>query len=394
MKILQVVGAYYPPFDSGGVAFAAHNVSKALAKRGHEVTVYTTNALSRDRLFQPKQTSYFQNGVNVCYFNNEVYKPSVQIYFSRELMAAIKESICSYDLVHVHEYRSYIALAIYHFATKAGIPYILQAHGELPRIKPRQELKLVYDLFFGYRLLKGATRVIALNQTEAQQYSTMGVRREKIEIIPNGIELENFAELPSKGCFKKKFNIPEEKKIILYLGRIHKIKGIDFLVKAYARLTKNMKFDNTILVIAGPDDGYLSEIRSLMKSLKIDDKILLTGPLYGCFKLEAYIDADVYVLPSRYETFPMTILEAVACGTPVILTKNCGAAEYFRDKVGLVVEPDSNHLAEALFEILLDPDKQNMFKENCKSLAEKFSTTNVVSKLEKVCEDVKYSGST
>ena len=116
--------------------------------------------------------------------------------------------------------------------------------------------------------------------------------------------------------------------------------------------------------------------------------MLITGPLYGRDKLEANVDTDMYVLQSRYETFPMSVLEAVACGTPVILTENCGVVEYFRDKVGLAVKPDSNHLREVVLEMLLDQDKQKSFGENCKTVAERFNISKTVSKLEQVYHEV------
>jgi glycosyltransferase involved in cell wall biosynthesis len=95
----------------------------------------------------------------------------------------------------------------------------LQVHGSLPRIGAKQQLKWIYDVLFGYRLLRDASKVIALTRVEAEQYRRMGVPEEKIAIIPNGIDLSEYAELPPKGVFKKKFNIPEDRKIILYLGQ-------------------------------------------------------------------------------------------------------------------------------------------------------------------------------
>jgi len=136
----------------------------------------------------------------------------------------------------------------------------------------------------------------------------------------------------------------------------------------------------------GPDDGYLGELEALTKALKIEDNVLISGPLYGKNKLEAYVDADVYVLPSRYEIWGMTVLEAIACGTPIVSTENCGIMEYFRDKVGLVVKPYSNHLGEALLEMLTNQEKQKIFRENCKTVIEKFSVSETVSKLEEVYE--------
>jgi len=212
------------------------------------------------------------------------------------------------------------------------------------------------------------------------------VPEKKIEIIPNGIDLSEYGNQPHKRTFKKKFGIGEDERTVLYLGRIHRIKGIDIFVKAFASVIE--KLDDVKLVVVGPDDGYLGELEALTKVLKIEDKVLILGPLYGKNKLEAYVDADVYALPSRYETFPMSVLEAVACGTPVILTENCGITEYFRDKVGLVVNPDSNHLREALLEILLDQDKQDSFRESCNTVIEEFSISKTVSKLEEVYEEI------
>ena len=116
MNILQVIGSFYPPFSLGGAAFVAHNISKALVKRGHDVTVYTTNVLSRDSLFHSEQNPIFVAGAKVYYFSNLIYKPSVYIYFSEELVKAVKENIANYDVIHLHEYRSYISLAVGYYA--------------------------------------------------------------------------------------------------------------------------------------------------------------------------------------------------------------------------------------------------------------------------------------
>ena len=386
MKVLQIISAFYPPYSSGGAAFVAHNISKALAKKGHKVTVYTTNALSREILFNPEQNPCNVDGVQVYYFRNMVYNPQIHIYFSKELVEAIKESIARHDIVHIHEYRSYVSMVTMHYAKKYDVPYVLQAHGQLPRIIEKKSLKRIFDAFFGCRLLRGSSKVIALSQMEAQQYRNMGVPEERIEIIPNGIDLSEYGDLPPEGSFKKKFSIVEDEKMILYLGRIHRIKGLDVLVKAFSNIVE--KLDDVKLVIVGPDDGYLSELEALIKALKIEHNVLILGPLYDRDKLEAYVDADVYVLPSRYETFPMAVLEAVACGTPALLTENCGIAEYFRDKVGLVVKPDSNHLSEALLEMLLNQKKRSIFRENCKTVIEKFNISKTVSVLERVYEEI------
>jgi len=391
MKILQVINAYYPPYSAGGAAIVVHNISKALAKRGHEVTVYTTNALSKDELFQPKKNPNYSNGVKVYYFGNQVYKPSVHIYFSKELVKAIKKAIANYDLVHLHEYRSYISLVTSYYAKKHDIPHILQAHGQLPRISAWRKLKRIYDVLFGYRLLRSASKVIALSKVEAEQYKAMGVPEEKIAIIPNGIDLSEYANLPPKGTFKRKFGIPEEKKIILYLGRIHKIKGIDFLIKAYAYLIEKMNCKDVVLVVAGPDDGYLSEAKALANSLRISDLVMFVGSLYGGDKLAAYIDSDLCVLPSRYESFPMALLEVYACGKPIIASNIGSLRELIIDgETGLLFEAGNfKQLAEKIRYLLSNRDKAIELGKKAKKLVEeKYSIGRITNMLEKLYRKV------
>ncbi len=112
--------------------------------------------------------------------------------------------------------------------------------------------------------------------------------------------------------------------------------------------------DDSKLVIVGPDDGYLPALKKLIKELKIEDKVLFTGPLYGKKKLEAYVDADVYVLPSIYETFPIAVLEAWACGIPVVLSDACGIARWAGGKIGIVIPTDVERLKDALREVLMN----------------------------------------
>jgi glycosyltransferase involved in cell wall biosynthesis len=383
MRILQVISTFYPALAFGGPVKVAYDICTELAKRGHEVEVFTTNAYDQTYNFKPKFREQIMNGFKVTYFKNILRYSN--LFISPEMIVELRKKLKEFDVVHTHFGRQAYDVVVGLFASRYGVPYVLQAHGSIPRIEKRFR-QCLYDAVFGYRILKNASKVIALSRVEAEQYMAMGVPDEKIAIIPNGIDLSEYAVLPSKGVFRKKFGIDDEK-IVLYLGRIHRIKGVDVLVRAFANIVE--KLDDAKLVVAGPDDGYLGELESLIKALKIEDKVLISGPLYGRDKLEAYVDADVYVLPSRYEIFGMTVLESVACGTPVILTEDCGIAEYFRDKTGLVVKTDSpSNLQEALLEMLMNREKQKVFRENCKTVMQKFNISETVSKLEKVYEEI------
>lgn len=395
MRILQICPISYPIYGASGSAKSAYEISKTLSDKGYEVLLFSTDrALGKGLLYSERTENY--NGVRILHAHRILSSifDKYNIYItSRKSILFLKETIRNSDIIHIHEYRTLQNVIAHKFAKKYGIPYVLQARGSLARIMSKQHLKWIYDVLFGYKLLRGASKVIALSQTEAEQYKSMDVPEEKIEIMPNGIDLSEYADLPPKSSFKKKFGIDDDKKIILYLGRIHKIKGIDFLVKAYAYLVKELKFNDTLLVIAGLDSGYLGELEQLLSSLKItgNNDILLTGPLYGKDKIEAYVDADFFVLPSRYETFPNVILEAYACSKPVIASNVESIPDIvLHGKTGLLFQAGNiQELAKAIIYMLIHPEEaEKMGREARKLVEEKFSLEKVVGSLEAFYEKI------
>ena len=293
----------------------------------------------------------------------------------------LKKELKYFDIVHLHNFRCYQHVITCKYAIKYNIPYIVQAHGSLPLIIEKQDLKKLFDIVWGNKILFKASKVIALTNVEAEQYKRMGVQEDKIEIVPNGIDLSEYEQLPRKGEFRRKYLIRDNERIILFLGRIHRIKGIDLLVDAFSDITR--KLEDCRLVIVGPDDGFLLTLKVQIEDLKISDRILFTGPLYDVHKIEAYVDADVYVLPSVYETFPVTVLEACACGTPVIVTNRCGIADVVDGVVGCVVNYDRNQLQNAILMILSNEELRKIYGEEGKKLVKKeFGWANLVKKIE------------
>ena len=389
MKILQVTKFFKPSWESGGPARVVYEISKKLVERGHEVTVYTTDGF-KSRLDVEKNKPVDVDGIRTYYFRN------LSSYLTRKMLLPIpyylpivaRKEIRDFDVIHTHEYRNMPAVVVHHYATKYGIPYILQTHGSVLPFFQKQRLKKIFDRFFGYRILRDASKIIASTKIEAEQYKQMGVNEDKIEIVPNGIDLSEYDNLPERGKFRKRYSIKEDKKMILYLGRIHKIKGIDLLVKAFSDLIKES--DDVRLVIVGPDDGFLSTLKKQIEDLNISNRILFTGLLPEKDTFGAYVDADVYVLPSVYETFPVTVLEACACGTPVIVTDRCGIADIVNNNVGYVVEYNKDQLQDAIFKILTNVELRRYFGEGGKKLVrEKFSWNIVVEHLEKIYDNVK-----
>ncbi len=381
MKILQVVPFFMPA--RGGSVIVPYNLSKELSKRGHEVTIITT-----DFEFDEEYAKSIEKEVEAISFHCIA---NIKLFLiSPSMKRWLKTNIKDFDVIHMHNFRSYQNNIIHHYAKKYCMPYVLQSHGSLPRIIEKQRLKKLYDWVWGNRILKDASKVIAVTKTEVEQYKEMGVDGDKIEIVPNGIDLSEYDNLPKRGEFRKKYAVREDEKIVLYLGRIHKTKGIDLLVKAFSELTE--KLNDIRLVIVGPDDGFLFTLKKQIGNLKISDRISFTGPLYGRNKLEAYIDADVYVLPSSYEIFSITTLEACACGTPVVITDRCGIADVIDGKVGFAVPYDKDQLRDAIIKVLGDDELRGRLGQRSRKLVmQEFSWDKVIGKVERVYEDCIHS---
>jgi glycosyltransferase involved in cell wall biosynthesis len=388
VRILFVTPYFYPAESFGGPVKAAFDVGRELVKRGHEVTVFTSDA--RDLKNKIAVESDDISGMRVYYFRNWSMFPVSfsKLFITPELPKRMNSDLKSFDIIHAHEYTTYQNAIVHRFAKKYGVPYVLQVHGSLP-MEGRKVRKWLFEVFFGRRLLRDASKVIALSQAEADQYQRAGVPDEKISIVPNGIDLSEYRDLPSKGAFKEKFGINCGEKIVLYLGRIHWIKGIDLLVKAFANVVREM--NGVRLVVVGPDDGYLAELEALIKSLKIENNVLISGPLYGKDKLEVYVDADLYVLPSRHETFPIGLLEAYACEKPVISSMVEGLNNLVIDNVtGFLVNcGDAKQLSCSIMSLLDDNCRAKKIGLGGKQFVkENFTVEKVADRLETLYNEV------
>lgn len=378
MRILQVIPAYPPSTGYGGAPIVAHKISKILVKRGHKVVVYTTDA--NDSNTRLKSKIRFMDGIEVHYYRNasNSLAYNYKIFISPKMVSDMKNN--KFDIIHAHDFRTFQNILVYFTARKFNIPYFIHPHGKPPLHKDKRSknLKYIFDIVIGNKILKNASKLFVLNQNEKEQYKFI-VKKDNIDIIPNGIDILDYNSLPPKGTLKDKYNIDIDHKIILYLGRIHKSKGLDILIKSFKRLLK--KTDKVKLIIAGPDDKYLDPLTKLATSLKIDDKILFTGFLSHRDKLAAYVDADIFVTPTFYG-FPLTFLESMACATPIITT-NAGDYMDGIDEVGLVVPYDEIKLKNALFRFLNNDYLRERMGINAKRLVKEYDWEKIVDKIER-----------
>ena len=178
--------------------------------------------------------------------------------------------------------------------------------------------------------------------------------------------------MPHKSNFAKKFPVLGEKYILLYLGRFHPKKGLDLLIHAFAKL--NLK--NSHLVLAGDGElNYLTYINNLIKKLGLGDRVLITGYLSEVDKLSALSSADLFILPSYGENFGLAVVEAMACGLPVIISDQVGIFREVHDaSAGLVIPCDAEKISDAILKISLLPDAGKSIGLNgAKLVSDKFT---------------------
>ena len=227
---------------------------------------------------------------------------------------------------------------------------------------------------------KGCTYT-ALTEVEKEQYLKMGVKKENIKIVPLGINLNEYDDLPQKGSFKSKHDIDKNDKLILFLGRIHEIKGLDLLVKSF----NEIKTDNIKLAIVGGDSGFKEELDKLIDQFNLNEKIIFPGVLTGQDKIEALVDCDIFVMPSRYESFTTSGLEAMACHKPLILTKNNHIHTWVNDNTGLTCEFDVDELADCMKTLLNNEELCKKFGDNGRKLIEeKYDWDKVTNQIDNI----------
>ena len=377
MKILQVI-AYFTP-RKGGDVNVCYNLSKQLAMRGHEVTIATS-----DHEFDKEYAdSIEQVGVKVIPFH--CIADICAFLVTPSIRKWMKFNINDFDLIHMHNFRSYQNNIVHYYAMQHKVPYILQAHGSVLRIVQRQFLKTLYDAVWGYRLLKNAIKVIAVTNNEVEQYIQMGVDQKKIVVISNGIDINKLNSKKNHGAFRKKIDINDER-LVLFLGRIHQRKGVDYLIRSFGRVLENE--NNAILVVVGPDDGYKRELERIIEELGIGNRVKFVD--YISNVSEAYTDADVLIYPAIYEIFGLVPFEAIICGTPVIVADDCGCGEIVKkaDCGYLVRYGDVDGLKNKIIHVLNNPDEaKKKVLQGQRYIYENLTWDKIVTKVEEVYED-------
>jgi glycosyltransferase involved in cell wall biosynthesis len=383
VRIAQVTPYFYPV--EGGVERHVYGLSRGLVERGHEVHVFTYIG---DRKGGKFCTNECIDGIEVKRFRSVFTLGEFARFWPGMVGELLKGG---FDVVHTHVYRHpHSDLSL--LASKAsGCTSVLTAHSPFPPLKIRRPLtRLIipfYDRTFGHISLRSFDTVISLTKSEADKLTSLGINHSKIIIIPHGVDSEHFEDVNAEN-FLTRFML-KEKKFVLYLGRINRTKGIEYLLHAFAKVAA--KHNDVYLVIAGgvterEEEEYMHKLLYETSQLGINQKVLFTGQLSEDDKLAAYQSCSVFVLPSIYEPYGIVLLEAAAHGKPLVAAESDGPSSIIEDGVnGFLVEPqNSSALAESLMCIIEDEDLAKRMGMAARALAYKHTWERVVDAVERV----------
>ena len=361
-------------------------MARAMVRRGHDVSIYTTNFNGADDLDVPLGVPVDTGGVSVTYF--QVHAPRFwETCFP--LGRALQADAGKFDLMHLHSLYMYHDRAGARAARRSGIPYIVRPHGTLdPYIwKRRRARKTVFEWWFQNRVLEQAA---ALHYTTRDEWRLAApvARNPCGFVVPNGLDTDEFASLPAKGAFRAMHPEIGDRPIILFLGRLNFKKGLDLLAPAFGRL--RAAGHDAHLVLAGPDDDMADKTRAWLAEAGALDRTTFTGMITGDDKLAALADAAMFVLPSYSENFGIAVAEAMACGLPVAISD---AVNIWSDVqaagAGLVGPCDIDATARNMIEILENPGRAaEMAANGVRLVRDKYSWDGIAPTLEKAYEDV------
>ncbi len=383
MKVLHTYTGLSPRL--GGPIPVIQGLTEHLVKEGVKVTVFATTWGSQGEApIQPQ-------GVEVRIFPHNTLARFWPGY-SRALARALARAAREFDLLHIHGPWNYPAYAAARAARRAAKPYVVTVHGTLgpEHLKHKRTKKRLYGAWVR-KILNAAAAVQALTEDERHIIQGFGVSA-PVVTLPNGVSLEDFTDLPPGDVFERYYPHLHGKTVILYLGRLHPLKGLDLLIEA-ARLLATRRTDFHV-VIAGPDpEGYQDHLERLLDVGELREKVSFTGMLTGERKKAALSRADIFVLPSYAEGFSMALLEAMACGLPVVITPQCHLPEVARARAGLVVEPQAEALALAMQRLAENPRLRAEMGENARRLvATKYTWDSIAAQMVRLYESILRQG--
>nr|WP_271078023.1 glycosyltransferase [Aurantiacibacter sp. MUD61] len=327
---------------AGGLFHSVRQSALQLNRAGIDVSVYApsdSESAQDEGAWTPIKPHVFERGA------------PASLAYSRGMKEAVLAG--GHDVLHLHGIWQYPSVIASDWRRKTGGPVMISPRGMLDpwALQHAGWKKRIVGWLFENDNLRHAHCMHALNESEAASMRAFGLTN-PIAIIPNGTHIPDLDVRRARPDW-----LPEDgRKTLLFIGRIHQKKGIVELIEAWGMLreTHPELAANWRIAIAGWDDGgHLAEVeRAITRTGLVSDEVVLPGPLHGDGKDNALAHADAFVLPSKSEGLPMSILEAWSWGLPTLMTQECNLPEGFDQKAALEIPQTAEELASKLAEHL------------------------------------------
>jgi glycosyltransferase involved in cell wall biosynthesis len=381
LKILHVIPSVAQRY--GGPSQAIFTMCRALQDQGTKVLIATTNADGNGELPVTLGEKIVYQDVATIFFArqwNEALK------YSRPLSLWLERNINNFDLAHIHAVFSHACVAAARACRKNGVPYLVRPLGTLDpwSLKQKSVRKRLFWHLGVKQALAGAA-AIHYTSDEEKRLAEAGLGLSSGVVVPNALDLSftNHQTGRRTGAFDASQSEIGNSPYVLALSRIHPKKGFELLIESFAALKKSGLFGSWRLVFAGDGDAeYVNQLKALARRRGLNGDALFVGWLEGDSKYAALKDASLLAMPSYQENFGISLIEAMACGVPVLVSPHVNLApEIEKAGAGWVAALGENELTGALAEALGSEQERRRRGNNGRELAGSYGAAEVATKL-------------
>ncbi len=386
MRILHCTAGYAPAWTLGGPPRSSANLCEGLAARGHQVVVFTTKLGLTNRTDLPDGEPVQRNGVTVHYFPLSG-GPGIR---SARLAAAVAARAGDFDLMHVTGVWQPTSIPACRAAVQRGVPYVVSPRGALSDYSFSQKRlkKALYWWMYERQHFQGAAAVHYTALVEQEECRRLQLQAPGF-VVPNSIDLRAWRhDGAAAQAWCRRHAVAPDDFLFLSSGRLHHKKGLDLLIAAAARLPRDRAWK---LVFAGPDeDGTGMQLRRLGEAAGLADRLIFTGALDTSELSAVYSAAGLFLFPSRNENFGNVAIEALACGTNVVLAPGVGCWRELNDTPGVVVLPREEAAWQQEMALALDrqPLAEAILAKRRQALAQRYCGESVAAAMEAAYRDV------
>ncbi len=391
--------------DTGGMNVYVAELTRELGREGIHVDVFTRS--------QDEHVPHVMH--NLGYGNRVVHipagpehplpKPELAEHiptFAQGIRNWAAEKGIHYDLIHSHYWMSGVAAGL---LTETWKVPVLQMFHTLALMKNRiaqspAEIEGQYRIDGEKKVMDEVDRIVAATQAEEAQLQLLyNVPHEKINIIPPGVDISRFYPIPDDEA-KEVIGHGKCPRLLLFVGRIEPLKGIDTLIRALAILRQNGAMEHecySLAIIGGEPDAppeelsaEMARLKDLCRDLGLEDLVVFLGKRSQETLPYYYSAADILIMPSHYESFGMVALEAMSCGTPVVASQVGGLAFLVQDGITGYVVPggDAEALAKTLDKLMRDPELRERLGRQAAEYARFYSWDKIAGRIKTVYEDL------